>query len=635
MSTKRLFIPITKVDAVKGIVYGVAASSAPDRSGEVFDYAGSKPYFEKWSEAVHKATAGKSLGNLRSMHGSVAAGKLEQLAFNDENEQIEVAAKVVDKNELEKVLEGVYTGFSIGGKYVTRKKVGDHTHYVADPHEISLVDLPCIPDATFEVVKNSGTELRKFHVPTVEAAEGAKLPPTNDEVAAEARKLAKAAGSEDRWLEHVEVARKNLTSASGAPEADAAGDLEPTNVLDLAVTAVDEAPAVAKGADDVSLREAVQTWTHPRLPGKSFAKKADIAPALAALDAEEAAAKLAGPVTDALKALTTELDARDPAGAHKNASDNPDYAPDKGTAKKPGAARDPKTAAKDEADKSSMKSADDVMGHAKVLVASPVPSFRERLAVVKGAIEHGCLSLLPADLGVDVDMPPLAKTITPEVAKSANLGSVSELISLVCSLEAFHTRLATGDGYYYYSDATTKVEASPEIVSKISTMVDELGAAAATLLDEILTAMKADDATKAVSVGFAASDLRKIGARNSTADKTRLRKAHDLLAEIEPEMCNHDADKSVGGDLKKALQAQEEAFSKTLGDIADVIKDVSARVKRIEAQPVAGRPSHFQVVEKGHIVHEIIGQGDEVRDANHAAFVEMQGEVNRLSLPRR
>ena len=34
--------------------------------------------------------------------------------------------------------------------------------YTAEPHEISLVDLPCLPDATFEVVKDGVVEKRAF-----------------------------------------------------------------------------------------------------------------------------------------------------------------------------------------------------------------------------------------------------------------------------------------------------------------------------------------------------------------------------------------------------------------------------------------------------------------------------------------
>src|SRR5271165_6725872 len=38
------------------------------------------------------------------------------------------------------------------------------TRYTADPSEISLVDLPCLPQASFEMIKADGTrELRLFN----------------------------------------------------------------------------------------------------------------------------------------------------------------------------------------------------------------------------------------------------------------------------------------------------------------------------------------------------------------------------------------------------------------------------------------------------------------------------------------
>ena len=43
----RLDIPITKVDAARRLVYGVATAEIADRAGEVCDYASTKPLYEK------------------------------------------------------------------------------------------------------------------------------------------------------------------------------------------------------------------------------------------------------------------------------------------------------------------------------------------------------------------------------------------------------------------------------------------------------------------------------------------------------------------------------------------------------------------------------------------------------------
>jgi len=120
MSQLSMFIPITKVDAMQRLVYGLATAEVADRSGEICDYDSTKPYYEVWSNDIARSSGGKSLGNLRAMHGSVAAGKVTALTFNDEDKQIEICAKVVDDDEWRKVQEGVYTGFSQGGTYIRR-----------------------------------------------------------------------------------------------------------------------------------------------------------------------------------------------------------------------------------------------------------------------------------------------------------------------------------------------------------------------------------------------------------------------------------------------------------------------------------------------------------------------------------
>jgi hypothetical protein len=174
MSSLDFFLPLAKVDLDRRIVTGVATAETPDRSGEICDYASSKPYFEKWSAEALEASGGKSLGAVRAMHGRVAAGKLTGIAFDDEMKRVVIEAKIVDDDEWRKVAEGVYTGFSQGGRYVKRWPDPETSlmRYTAEPHEISLVDLPCLPDATFEVVKDGVVEKRAF----VSRAEPAPAP---------------------------------------------------------------------------------------------------------------------------------------------------------------------------------------------------------------------------------------------------------------------------------------------------------------------------------------------------------------------------------------------------------------------------------------------------------------------------
>jgi hypothetical protein len=201
-----MFIPISKVDEARRLVYGIATAEVPDKSDEIFDYDSSKPFYKEWSDGIAAATDGKSLGNVREMHSNIAAGKLTQIEFDDEAKQIEVCAKVIDDATWNKVVEGVLTGFSHGGSYERRWTDPNNPklkRYTAKPSELSLVDNPCVPTATFEYIKADGSvEMRKFITPSNEdsmttADKGGAAAADNTQPAADAgtdEALLKAAG---------------------------------------------------------------------------------------------------------------------------------------------------------------------------------------------------------------------------------------------------------------------------------------------------------------------------------------------------------------------------------------------------------------------------------------------------------
>jgi len=251
MSTLDLFMPLAKVDLDQRIVQGVATAEVPDRVGEICDYVSTKPYFEAWSAEALAASGGKSLGAVRAMHGRVAAGKLTDISFDDEGKRILVAAKIIDDEEWRKVTEGVYTGFSQGGRYVKRwpDPVSGLTRYTAEPSEISLVDLPCVPGATFEVIKDRIVEKRAFASraaepsatrppgePPLDEPDGAaakaapasaetrpasEAPSPSDALAKAASALAQAAHKLERAAAENEALRKTL--ATLAPDVEALG----------------------------------------------------------------------------------------------------------------------------------------------------------------------------------------------------------------------------------------------------------------------------------------------------------------------------------------------------------------------------------------------------------------------------
>ena len=104
------------------------------------------------------------------------------------------------------------------------------TRYTANPTEISLVDVPCLPGATFEIVKNGIVEQRTFPAHAVTqspASEPAAAPPPlpspqappSQALAKAALAIASAADSLEKAVE--ENSRLRAAIADVAPQLDA------------------------------------------------------------------------------------------------------------------------------------------------------------------------------------------------------------------------------------------------------------------------------------------------------------------------------------------------------------------------------------------------------------------------------
>lgn len=300
----RVFVPLTKVDEEQRLVFGRITAEEVDQSGEVMDYETSKPNFEKWSSQIEEASGGLSKGNLRVMHGLQVAGKLTDIAFDDESQSIEVCAKVVDDAEWEKVLEGCYTGFSVGGRYGKKwkDKVGDTVvqKFTAVPNEVSLVDNPCVKSATFSLLKADGAEeLVKFQAAAdlakADEAEESKteeepvipgLEPSNEDVVAKAEQMAKDAADGTTWMQHVEAARNELVKAmaeKGKEGDDDGKDAKKPSKKEEGSDDEDEEAAEGDSDDDeeeaaektvkVTPAGVKQVWTAS--DGSTFEKKSD------------------------------------------------------------------------------------------------------------------------------------------------------------------------------------------------------------------------------------------------------------------------------------------------------------------------------------------------------------------------
>jgi hypothetical protein len=252
MNTLAMFVPLAKADAAQRLVYG-SFNETPDRAGETFDYASSKDLIKAWSEERFAASGGLSYGNVRGQHNAnIAAGKLVEIVFDDLNKSVGFVAKIVDDNEWAKVEQGVYTGFSPGGKYAKRWQDGMAKRYTADVRELSIVDVPCNSTATFTMVKADGAETE------IEFVMDKAYEPGNDATKARADDLAKAVGPDAKPKDYVVQARAQLIGenataelAKVAAEVEAEPAAEPTPPLEKsAMDKVNE--ALAKGANAVS-----------------------------------------------------------------------------------------------------------------------------------------------------------------------------------------------------------------------------------------------------------------------------------------------------------------------------------------------------------------------------------------------
>lgn len=137
------FLPITKVSKNTDgscTVSGYCTTPVLDLDGEVITL-----------DAVKKAAPGYwEWRNIRRMHSSDAVGVGKEL--NIDSKGAFLTAKIVNAEAVKGCLEGVYKGFSIGGKKL--EKTGN-TITAIDWIETSIVDRPANPECKFDVAKRA------------------------------------------------------------------------------------------------------------------------------------------------------------------------------------------------------------------------------------------------------------------------------------------------------------------------------------------------------------------------------------------------------------------------------------------------------------------------------------------------
>jgi phage head maturation protease len=135
---KNIYVPFTKKDDDTRMVYGYCTSESLDSQGEVILR---EAIIKAWDKYMEYA-------NVREMHQPSAVGITKEYTHDENGTWIGV--KVVDDKAWKFVMEGVYKGFSIGGRVVKQKKNIIEEIILS---EISLVDRPANPDAKFSISK--------------------------------------------------------------------------------------------------------------------------------------------------------------------------------------------------------------------------------------------------------------------------------------------------------------------------------------------------------------------------------------------------------------------------------------------------------------------------------------------------
>jgi hypothetical protein len=172
-----LFLPFAKTDQDQRLVYGWASTPTKDLQDEVVTLKAIKdalPEYLPW-------------GNIREMHQPSAVGVCKQadiIEGGGAQEGLYICAKIVDPAAWEKVKEGVYKGFSIGGEKL--EKVGDQVTRLR-LYEISIVDRPANPECRVDYFKAVGLE-------TADGGAGGEVVFDRHEVGFLARMVSKLAG---------------------------------------------------------------------------------------------------------------------------------------------------------------------------------------------------------------------------------------------------------------------------------------------------------------------------------------------------------------------------------------------------------------------------------------------------------
>lgn len=307
MADFELFLPISKVDTDKRMVYGYASTATKDLQGEIVTLDAIKaalPDYMQWR-------------NIREMHTASAVGSAVEAHVDEKG--LYIGAKIRDNAAWAKCIESakgandqVYRGFSIGGSKL--EKVGDQINSLRLT-EISLVDRPANPECKIDFAKGAGdifaldlTQAKEPNIfekaiaaiqdivklageekPIVKAVDHDAL--TADELSDMTLKLAEC---DFEKREFSEKQRKNLASSGVAME-DGSFPIANAKDLENAVQAAGRAKDYAKAKTHIIARAKTLNCTNllpADWPGSTKQEKT-LMPELTEIEKRHSAARMA------------------------------------------------------------------------------------------------------------------------------------------------------------------------------------------------------------------------------------------------------------------------------------------------------------------------------------------------------
>lgn len=278
------FMPIAKVDKAKRTVSGYASTECLDMDGETVA-----------KTAIEAALPGYwQWRNIREMHQPSAVGVAQEANIDDKG--LYLTAKISDNDAWQKCLDGVYKGFSIGGRKLA--KTGNKITKI-DLVEVSIVDRPSNPECTLTVQKAAAESAEAYLI------KPRKTSPGRVAAAHMAKAVAALATSEeedetlDEEVEKREVPSDEREDLAGQGNANSDGSFPIKNKSDLknAIQAFGRSkdkPATKK----LIIRRAKELDATDSLPDKwkaKLAKRAEKKAAKAATIAAKSASVSAPP----------------------------------------------------------------------------------------------------------------------------------------------------------------------------------------------------------------------------------------------------------------------------------------------------------------------------------------------------